>query len=119
MPRRSTREKRFIATIKRNPGKSFALALGIIGGIPAAWTGVEFWWPLTPISHWSIDHEILPKRDRVLDYLVQQQAIRTLADAKHDMARAPNPTTQATIDRLTKSVARLQDKLDHENGRDE
>jgi hypothetical protein len=117
--RKRTYSSRLIATVKRNPAKSVALALGIVGGIPSALAGIEYWWPYMPTSHRYIDDEVLPKRDHVLDYLIQDQAQRALNDAKTDMVKAPNPTTQATIDRLTKSIAKRQDKMDRENGRDE
>lgn len=104
----------------------------ILGGIvalggPAGIAGYfEFVEPIFPAFHYWTRDELAPiikaqgVQDHVLDYLVQQQTIRALGAAKADMAAAPNPTTQATIDHLTKSIARLQDKMDRAaTGQDE
>lgn len=113
--------QRTIAMIKRNPIKFATTILVLLGAIPGAVAGAAY--ISTPRPWWFVQRSYIEERlqpvrmaqdrhDYAIEYLVQQQALEALKNAKSDMVKSPNQTTQNVIEQLEKSIRRRQDKLD-------
>ena len=96
--------------------------MAMLAGIPGSMAGASYLRTTTePVwiaqRYWVRDalRPILVAQERhdyAIEYLIQQQTLKALQDAKADMSRAPNQTTEHTIEQLEKSVRERQQKLD-------
>lgn len=117
-----SRVQRTIALVKRNPRKSITFAMAVLAGIPGSVAGANYIGSATEpgwiAQRYWVRNELQPLKlaqadhDYAINYLIQQQTLKALNDAKADMQRSPNTTTQNVIEKLQRSVQKRQELLD-------
>lgn len=98
-PRRQPMLVRWLAMIRRNPWKSIATALAILGGIPGAWAGAQFFEPAVPASRSYV---------RDLVHVAQNSVLPVLRDLQIETAEGKRDAAETAIDRFNLELNRAQ-----------
>jgi ElaB/YqjD/DUF883 family membrane-anchored ribosome-binding protein len=108
---------RAMGAVKRNPFKSIAVAVTVLGALPTAVAGVEIFDPFTPALHYWVRDQLEPlllvqnTQARSIDRFLLYQQTEALSKAKADPAARSSPVVQERIKDLQDQANETEERI--------
>jgi hypothetical protein len=109
--------QRAVGAVKRNPFKSIAVAVTVLGALPTAVAGVEIFDPIIPALHYYVREQLEPlllvqnTQARSIDRFLLYQQSEALAKAKIDPAARTSPVVQERVKDLEQQVQDTETRI--------
>jgi hypothetical protein len=106
-----------MGVVKRNPFKSIAVAVTVLGALPTAVAGVEIFDPIIPALHYYVREQLEPlllvqnTQARSIDRFLLYQQTEALSKAKADPAARASPVVQERIKDLEDQARETESRI--------